>query len=671
MGRRGGVVELLEREYKDYAPLLKEIKKAAEQIVDNINPSNKNHNPNLNFLTISHGADADGLGSATVLSNMVGIVKDFYGQEVTPINNKVTRIMGFSKDRKHKDSLTQLVNNEKKDTFFLISDLGTLISKEFNDLTKNGDISNAVNIDHHKPANLNGYFNLNPLAHTKGLPELSGSSISAVLMHYVIKNLRDNLTIEQATNEKTLKNLKLIEKQADYLTLIGLAGDKSDMQGAKGLTKGLYDYMIKRRVLEKVKTPMHGYKTKSIVNVVAESDLPFNLKYRIAEPNIVRNILKLNHSTQLKKEDYDVIKKLFVMDSKQNGGVNSYYIQRLPIKEIDEINLISLRLTGNHLIDYSGESKTFIGKYDLEFNDFKDDIYKHSERQTNAGNLLNNIGLVSNEEKRKTASKCDGDEQELLLTLFKENMEVFSDYQNKERFDAIFNETNYCVKRNNFSMLKNWSPGEQGTYMTAMSKMGGGDYFMLGVEKELDIIKKVINKNDKDYGEITDILDDIYSKYQKTIFDCMGKIEEMIDTKMGFHEIKKNVYYMDMTAVRDIYEGKDNYDKSDYLAFVKMVGVLGGMAVKARLLPNHYGVLYTGIEDDGIMKISARVNLGPKQKADFGEFYVSAVEAGICINGGGHKEAASGRLKIEKFNEFKTHIIDYNLITKIITKKTA
>ena len=638
-----GAIDIFNREeFKEYRPLLKEIEKAAKQLVENYEKD---------FLTISHAADADGLASAGVIKNTIDLIRYFKGYAAPSNTNKVRRIMGFSQNREDKDSLTQIIKGTKEDSFVIISDLGTLISKEFNELSDSGIINNAIIVDHHQPANVEGHYNLNPLAHVKeGLPELSASSISAVILHYVVEELKNGLSEDEAVNKDVRKQLKIIEKMTDYLTLLAIGGDKADMQGPKGLTKALYDHLIQRSVLKKVETPYYGYKTKNLTNVIAESDLPFNLKYRPARIKETRKALDLDGNTELKKEDYEILKGLFVINQEGKIGVNSHYMQNLSKNKIDLINKTVKMLTGSKLIDTSSDTNNFIYQHDFEFNDFRDDIYRHKEKQNIARELLIQNGFNPDDTAEKLSDK------KRFVSWFKENLDFFSDYRNKEKFDSILNEQNYCAERGGRHIVKNHSPGEQGFYMTAMSKMGEGEFFLEGVELELSIIKGELDPEDEYYNEIVDILESARRRYKRVIHLCMKKVEEMIEEKKGFEELQKNTYYLNMDPVKEDYL---EYNPGFGEDFVKMVGVLGKMTTKARLLPNHYGILFTGTENNGLVKISARVNTAPGQKVNFSKFYKETVRKGICISGGGHKVASAGILKSENFDKFIRFIGEY------------
>lgn len=576
--------------------LLRDINKSIDDIIENIDSD---------FLTISHKADADGLASGTVMNCLVDILKDFYGGYG---NNEIMRIMEFEEEGD--DSLTTISSLCEKNTYYIISDLGSLNQNEMNSLNNKRIINNAIVMDHHSPLRLNKKIhNINPKNY--GIKEeLSASSIAGLYAIQILNRIKKEKNVDK-------KRIANIEEQIDKLLFISLGGDQADMQGNKGATKIIYDYLINKKRLQKINSPFYGYKTKSFGYVVAESEIPFNLKYRLATKKELERKLDQN----LSEEKYENIKKIFVFNNSGKFGLNKQYIDQL--KEKNEIidEYINLPLLFEH---------------------FTDDIKSHDERVSNSNEFFSKQGI---ETKEVIADMKQREEKiKFIKQLYKENLEAFADPLKLNEFLKMIDEENYCGRGYDDVCIRSWSPSEQGNFMTALSKIGKGDLFIKGVKRELKIHQ---GDNKSDY-KLFEEINRNYEKYKTTIKETMSEIEHLIN-QGKLKEIKEGVYYLNLDET--------SLSRED-LAYT---GNVGQITVSTRLLPGNYGILLTSLSiDQSRTKISARINPFPKQKVDFGNLFSGFKKEGICYSGGGHKEAASCKLYNKNIQSFFEYINQEN-----------
>lgn len=558
------------------------------------------------FLTISHKADADGLASATVMSSIIDILKDYYGALG---DNEIIRIMEFEKEGD--DSLTDISSICEKNTYFIISDLGTLNPKEINKLNNEEKINNALVIDHHKALELNeGLFNINPKLYGIN-EEMSASAISGFYAIYALEKIKQDAIKEKISKERISK----IEEKINKLLLISIGGDKADMQGAKGPTKLLYEYLINQKKLEEISSPFYGYKTKPFNLVVAETDIPFNLMYKIPTKNALKEKIKISD------KEYDNERLFFAIDLKGDIGLNKQYIES----------------NGHDL-------REIMDKYDLPifFDTFTEDIKRHGERSELSNIFFNKYEI---EGEKIIADMSEREKKiKVIKELFKENLNAFSDPLKLNEFIEQIYEQNYCAMEQRDVCIRSWSPSEQGNFMTALSKMGKGDLFIKGVKRELGIYQGD-NKSD---AILFSEINNVYENYKETIKNSMEQVESILFEELK--EIKEGVYYLPLDKLQ--------LNKDDGLTYT---GVIGNLIANTRLLPNNYGIILTSwsINDEKI-KISARINPFPNQKVEFGELFSKYKNKGICYSGGGHNEAASCKLYQNNLELFFENIKNEN-----------
>jgi nanoRNase/pAp phosphatase (c-di-AMP/oligoRNAs hydrolase) len=572
----------------------KDIKRSIDDIITNIN---------ADFLIISHRADADGLASGAVMNCLVDILKDFYGGLG---DNEIIRIMNFTKEGDNSlETITQITT---PGTYYIISDLGSLNGEEINLLNNNNKIEHALIIDHHDALNLNKeLYNLNPKIYSIK-EEMSASAIAGLYSLEVLKRIKKDATQWNISKER----INSIEEKIDKLILIALGGNKADMQGSEGLTRKLYEFLLNKNKLDKISSPFFGYKSKPLKFVVAESAIPFNLKYKIpSKIEIEKTIGK-----KMSQEEYQTQKMFFVIDEKKRIGINLQYAQT---KE---------------------KGYDLAIKYNLPiiFEKFTDDVKSHDMRVKKASIFFSNEGIdtskpIADFKKREETIRK-------IKNLYKENLEAFSDPQKLNQFLKMLYEENYCAVDCDYITIRSWSPSEQGNFMTALSKMGEGDLFIKGLKIELGMYKKDNQRDELIFNKITKTDE----KYKALIKNNMVIVERLInENKMEI--IKEGVYHLSLNELDlNETEGKTH------------TGVLGLLIVNSRMLPEDYGLLFTSLKlKEGKTKISSRINPFPKQRVYLGKFYDELTKKKICYTGGGHNEAASGEL----FNENLELFFDY------------
>lgn len=660
------LIEIIEKHYPQYTKILNDIKTAADSIYEKISTYEYSE---INI--VSHLADADGLGSLVLdpglklIAETLGkqiISKDSLEKENYQIKIQSKRVMSVKSDPESDESINK-IKKEMGDGQYIFSDLNADRQKEFEKL------SSAIIMDHHAPLDYKGkHTYINPCNYGfEGEKELSGSLLSALLLHYVTDKAKENFGNDKKSKEK----LKEIDKKIDYLTMFALAGANADQQRTHGINKGIYDYYVEKNMLQKEDIPLFGYFTKTISYSIAESQLPINLKYDVANNKQTKSFLfyqGYKKSGESTKKIRDVLQRIFTINiNAKEIGVNQYGLNSLKESQVEAINSEFIQTYNKKLIETTDNGQRYItnksGEYiEPIFVDFKDDEKRHNERILLADKLLNELKI-----EKKFMSKVHGKERISLKDNLKNRIKYFSDPKKLEDAIREFDEHQYIIKNQESKLINNRSLPELANDMTALSKMGYGDLLMRLISYE---IEGTFDPNNKQMMEDFQKKEAVKAEYNKVIHTGMNKIEKIIlengTRKINSGENLKNLICPKENELQRLVE----IDKGIYLLSLESLkeeinnehllytttGVFGGLTAKSRMLPGDYGIIFTALKTkDGTYKISGRINPEPKQKVHLGKFYETTTELNITESGGGHPEAASCIIKEENLDKFITY----------------
>ncbi|MGM5485080.1 MAG: hypothetical protein ACQEP1_04375 [Nanobdellota archaeon] len=522
----------------------------------------------LTMKIISHLADADGLASEAINKAGREVILDQIGRPTTegfPDKIDSTRVMDISSR-----NLKDIVDGHNS---YVFADLGTLEPE----MLDKYNIDSLI-IDHHEFKEGDTKI-INPDKHgIDGGKELSASLLSSIY----IDSLADQVDVSDN-----------IRDELNLMHVLGISGAKADMQGNEGNNKAVYDELEKRKVINELPLPFFGYFTKPLSSVLAESEVPFNLRYRLPSEKELRSVLGDEFKGKKVEDSYEELKFKVAFDKKEEKLVANMY----------------------HTDDDFGLDR---------FDDYRDD-YKANEVRTKSANAeLGRNGLSEPDH------QCDIKDKGSLYKMYKDNVIAFSDPAKRDDYLSMLKEPQYAVN-SKFGLVNGNSVSELANLMTALSSLGHGELFLNTVSKEL---------RGEDVSYELDKIKEIHASYRGTISEMMGQVEDKLWGE-GLEEISEGVYHLNM----DFIDLPVNVES--------MIGKCGGLIAKGRYLPDNYGVLFTSYTkgNKGDVKVSGRVNQFPGHgDVDLGGLFSKHAALGLANSGGGHKEAASGRY--ERLDDF-------------------
>ncbi|MCF7871915.1 hypothetical protein K9L97_02670 [Candidatus Woesearchaeota archaeon] len=587
--------------------------------------------------------------------------------------------MTISDNEEDENSITKIKERRGNGTY-IFSDLSVMNPERLKQLEE------AIILDHHKPLKFEGKHQyINPCNYKiDGAKELSGSLLSGILLHYIKDEL---IKDENVKLDKKIK--KELNEKIDYLTMFALAGSKADQQKDEGINKTIYEYYINNQKLQKEDSPFFGYFTKTISYAIAESQIPLNLKYDVANNEQRKKFLfsqgykKIGESTEKIRNELEL---LFVIDiNKKQTGINKIILDTISEEKIEKINKEFREQYNKNLIEIAENGERLItnanGEYiDPIIEDYKDDEKRHKQRIQLADRLLFELGIT--EEHMNDLKGTTRYKRYTLLGQLEKRLIAFSDPRKRKENHELFKEHQHIITDQKSKLLKNKSIAEIANEMTAYSKMGEIDeelqinnktiktYGQLFMEAIVIELEGKYDPDDEKQQIVFKKLIDIKKQYNQTIHDGMELIEKWIlnnDLKKLEQETLTETYSNTENRSRLIEIGKRAYliqldnletELEKNIEFLRvMTGVFGGITAKSRILPEDYGVLFTSLETkEGLYKISARTNKAPGQEIHLGEFYEKMTKLKVTESGGGHPEAASCYIKKENLDKLGEQI---------------
>lgn len=625
-------LEVILQGYPKYESFSTRIDLAANWIYSILMDYKKEENINI----ISHLADADGFGAQIVFDKGLNRILSFLGNVTKKVQSE--RIMGFSKDKKSVENLSNLreILGEGK---YIITDLATLNPQEANKVLRD-----LLFIDHHplKEGFDERFVVVNP--HQEGIngsSELSASMVST----FVINRVYEMIEGDFGKDKKVKSGLNKLREELDYISLFGLAGSKADMQEDTGLNKAMYEYLQGRGLIKWVDCPFYGYSTKDAMKVWGQANPMFNFKYMVVDakylnkafartfPNISGDRERLANSL------YQDFRWAFSREE-EGLGINLHYLNDLSDEKIGELNSQVEMLVGEKVVEISYEdgkrSLVVGGSFKESVFEVTDDVHKMESRVNIAQNLISDWGY----EPEMPLSMQRG-LSEKLKGMFADSFIAFSEREDLDYSLSLLKKGQY-VSRLEKELVKD-SIAEIANMMTSMSKLECGDIFMGAIDEVLDGVHDEGIKVGK--SKISQVYE-MHKKYKKYLYQSMRSLEDKLLTRDGLVVLGEDSYFMNVDFLKQCFEGD--------IELSKMNGVCGGIACNTKLLPSGKGILYTGTTFKGmyderetqLVKISGRATQLPRYEG---------VKINALMNvygGGGHNNAAACVIPLERLGDF-------------------
>ncbi len=623
-----------------------------------------NYGPERYFFAVSHLADADGLSGETGATIGMRSLADMVGNNGVKVDSE--RVMGIETDPGAKASLESIHArlSEGGEGHFLFSDLGSLDPMDLPGLYPEG----TVVLDHHQPRpSPSGVFYLNPNAHgIDGGKELSAGAATAFLFNAV----GDRLLKMYAGDPSTEKQRKRLEERLTYSTVIGIAGSAADQQSVAGANAALYHYLERKHMISWVDSPLYGYFLKPLQKAVAESDIPFNLKYRPPTfPEAAKalgGVYEKNISGWLDKH-YRQLKFLLAVGPGNKAGTNQQYLDYLTGDEVGKLNAVSQDALDRTLIMDSRDGRYLTdpdgGVMPVVFDDYTDDYHRGSDRTAKANIFLRSIGIDPD----SRMSELTDDQRGRLLAKYVNSVVAFSEPVFRESYLSQLHKGQYVIAWEGSRVFSGLSIAEIANLMTSTSKLGHGPLFNAAVALDLDLpltrteiaaLEKEGFGKWQDREDIFSRLKEIHLEYRHTISQGMGMVEEMIFDKGMMRHITKTMHYLPLDTLAD---------ELKVPSILPFTGVFGGIVANVGMLPGRHGILFTGAPAYGHQrKISGRANLAYGESIHLGEFFSDMKEAGIVESGGGHPTASSCYLEEDMVPEFFDAVKEYEFDRELV-----
>ncbi len=484
----------------------------------------------------------------------------------------------------------------------IFADLGAGNSRDIASVV--GD-NYALIIDHHLPdAKTRNPRQLIPAQHgIDGGKELSGSVGSYKVQKTILDRLKKDVTKE---------NKKFINELIDQLAMYALIGATADQQEDIGENKKIFDDLTNRKgsnSLEKIMTPFYGYNTKPLNKVLAENSVPINTRYLGAEYNFFRKSIigkELDEFSSWRD------------DEKRHGN---------------RIN-ITTRFLNERFIRIANEMG-----YDIR-------------------DLLTNKGFEAAEGKTNriaqlTQSHLTRKGLEVLKHIARENIKAFSDPDRKGEYLRRVEATQHIIRSPNNPLINGKTIKEAAHDLTAISKLRGRHYYLRAIEGDEQAISVV--------GQLR-------NTYNEGIWNCMRYTEqELLNNKDSTRILTPQISYMRMDGLKPIFERviqKNGLPSDISLSLPTIVGVIGGIAVNNKLIPNEYGLFLTAAPiiaynsltgtNEPALKVSARMSDHPKfEQIHLGELMDE------YFGGGGHRTAAATIIPLSEEENFLSTIKEH------------
>jgi hypothetical protein len=616
-----GLVKILESERDErFSKLLAHAKDVSSSIPKRLAYGSEEGN----IFLYTHKADADGFGSLIVLKFGLEKIIGFSGS-LAEINS--LRLMDYNMSEINKFETGKNGLNKIR----IFADIPTVPSEAI--------CSETIVLDHHplKSTSQRGMV-LNPHAYgIDGESQLSGSLLSLLTMALM------NADVQKHVDGASPNEMRKIDANLDYLMIYALAGAAADQQVTTGANAPFSKYAEEKGFVKKVNVPFYGYYTKPLKKVLAESSIPFNLKYNIPAQRKLRNLfdgygIKSHSSLDSLISKFGLI---FAEDDSGKLGLNKQYISGLSPNSLTDLdNLLRASVSGGS----SGEGLTFEklqSKLSYVFEDYWDDHKLSEKRIEKAAKILSANHLDS----EMTLAMLKN--PEAVKALFADNIYAFSDPKQRHHFRKLLAQPQYLLRVENSELMKGLSLSELANTMTAISKFEEDPCYMEAIDIELNLGSKAPSLSQMVYFQkIKKIVDD----YHFAIFNGMNSIEKQIFTGDALKELSPMIHYLDL-----------NFLSTGRVPLPKMTGVYGGVICSNRMLPGNYGLLFTSCNlSNDLMKISGRLNLGDNNNVNLGSFFKEMVARDIVISGGGHKSAAACVLPKKNFKLFGEAVKDYS-----------
>ncbi|MFW5746643.1 MAG: hypothetical protein ACOCWQ_03805 [Nanoarchaeota archaeon] len=686
------LVQRIQEQYPHYQPIADKLQAAAYHLYHALDSLH-------HFAIFSHRADADGLTGECIPWVMLQTVAQAMG---IPYNNDLDpyqdlgengfdiashRVMRIEEDPADDCSIPRLIEDftldDQRPTYYLFVDLAGARPAEVARHT-----AHAIILDHHiSHPQAPGIHYINPNEHGfDGARELSGGVLSALLAHYLVDQYHQHQDAAESVREG-------LDQMLNVVTIFGLAGGNADQQGAKGLNKALYDHLLDQRIIREIPTPFFGFNSKPLAKVLAESNIPFNLKYQTVSPLALERELSSRFgrvNAEHMQEFYKEHKLLFAQKrtaadtpkgTRHPIGLNWQYLGAMTEQETEErvasINAAFHNLTGQDLLSVHHEmnpktQKPFLeidSPFDFVFENFTDDIRQHDLRATEAEVMLQRRDFptkkTEGEEEVSTTlrdlqemsipQKCrDGRNTtylDLFMRMYHQNLRAFSDSAKQDVFLELFDTPQFNIEHMYSPLLHQTSIGELANTLTAMSKTGFGDLLRRAALISADgtyeptatfRVASAKGTQLQSHAALFGHISSVHQTYKMIIRASMEHMETLMQDDSKLDRLADGVYAVDVDSLAEAISSIEGLPIQTSIDLPLINGVIGGIAAQTRLLPGHYGILMTTCTQSATTaKVSYRINPFPHQAVHMGEFLSGLRKERIVKSGGGHATAAA------------------------------